>query len=268
MVTHVLAFSCFTLPCTCHGPLQVEQRQSDMLELLLATPFHDPATATTSRGRDIDDDCALMVFLRFLLQKNRGALRDVPPPGLSESTVLMTTFFGLLRLLQPALQAARESGTGPLAALPAAEVLAAADTAAEGSPVFDAPRLGGVVSHLAREHPLSELEKQPIVVPPLQSSLKVGNAAGTGSKQSASTAQPQMGPKQQHQQCYIAPPALKDAWVPELLNTCMLLYCWRVGFNYKMIHTLSSSVASSSASLEDLDRMIANSPGGDPARAS
>eukprot|EP00878_Enallax_costatus_P012291 GHUV01012839.1.p1 GENE.GHUV01012839.1~~GHUV01012839.1.p1 ORF type:complete len:1206 (+),score=405.87 GHUV01012839.1:233-3850(+) len=250
---------------------KVEQRQYDMLELLLATPFHDPATATTSTRRDDDDDCALLVFLRFLLQKNRGALRDVPPPGLSESTVLMTTFFGLLRLLQPALQAACESGTGPLAAFPVAELLAAADAAAEASPVFDAPRLGGVVSHLARENSLSDLEKQPISVGPVQPPSRVGSTPdNSSSKPYASTVQNQQGTQQgsrRQQQRYVAPPALKDAWVPELLNTCMLLYCWRVGFNYKMIHTLSSSVASSSATLEDLDRMIANSPGGDPARA-
>jgi hypothetical protein len=54
---------------------------------------------------------------------------------------------------------------------------------------------------------------------------------------------------------------VQDAWVPELLNSCLLLYAWRVGFNYKMIHSLSSTVISSSAALEDLDRMIGQNSG-------
>lgn len=54
---------------------------------------------------------------------------------------------------------------------------------------------------------------------------------------------------------------MQDAWVPELLNSCLLLYAWRVGFNYKMIHNLSSTVITSSAALEDLDRMIAQNDG-------
>lgn len=49
--------------------------------------------------------------------------------------------------------------------------------------------------------------------------------------------------------------------MPELLNSCLLLYAWRVGFNYKMIHNLSSTVISSSTALEDLDRMIASNDG-------
>jgi hypothetical protein len=49
--------------------------------------------------------------------------------------------------------------------------------------------------------------------------------------------------------------------VPELLNSCLLLYAWRVGFNYKMIHSLSGTVISSSAALEDLDRMIGTNSG-------
>jgi hypothetical protein len=58
-----------------------------------------------------------------------------------------------------------------------------------------------------------------------------------------------------------AVPAVQDAWVPELLNSCLLLYAWRVGFNYKMVHNLSSTVITSSAALEDLDRMIAQNDG-------
>lgn len=223
--------------------LQVEQCQYELMELLLATPFQQ----TSSSNGDADAECALLVFLRFLLQKNRGALRDVPPPGLSEPTVLMTAFFGLLRLLQPALYAAQEWGAGPLAAFPAAELLAGAGPAAEALPVFDVPRLGGVVSHLVREHPISQLEKQPVQVYLQQQQVLAGEQQAK---------QPQ---DQGSGGSYIAPPGLRDAWVPELLNSCLLLYAWRVGFSYKMIQSLSSSVASSSTTLDELDRMIATS---------
>lgn len=49
--------------------------------------------------------------------------------------------------------------------------------------------------------------------------------------------------------------------MPELLNSCLLLYAWRVGFNYKMMHNVSTTVANSSAALTDLDRMIAANEG-------
>lgn len=49
--------------------------------------------------------------------------------------------------------------------------------------------------------------------------------------------------------------------MPELLNSCLLLYAWRVGFNYKIIFNLSSTVISSSSALEDLDRMIGTNDG-------
>jgi hypothetical protein len=55
--------------------------------------------------------------------------------------------------------------------------------------------------------------------------------------------------------------AVQDAWVPELLNSCLLLYAWRVGFNYKMIHNLSSTVITSSAALVDIDRMVGGNDG-------
>lgn len=149
-----------------------------MLELLLATPWPDDARTSSASSASStvssapgsaaggSSSCALLVFLRFLLQKNMYALRDVPPPGLSEPTVLMSAFFGLLQLLQPALQAACEGNTGPLAAFPAAELFAGVGPAAEAEPVFNMPRLGGVVTHLAREHPVGALEKHPVEVQP------------------------------------------------------------------------------------------------------
>jgi len=167
--------------CLCLFAVQVEQRQYELLELLLATPWPD-STRNSSSSSTTDSStssssssccCALLVFLRFLLQKNMYALRDVPPPGLSEPTVLMSAFFALLQMLQPALQAACDSSSGssgsggssgPLAAFPVGELFAGVGAAAEAEPVFNMPRLGGVVTHLAREHPITEGERRPVVV--------------------------------------------------------------------------------------------------------
>ncbi len=56
-------------------PLQVEGQQVALLQLLAGR--HAPGLTGTSRS------CALMAFMRNVLQRNRGCLRDVPPPGLS-----------------------------------------------------------------------------------------------------------------------------------------------------------------------------------------
>ena len=40
-----------------------------------------------------------MSFLRYLVCKNKGAARNVPPPGLSDNSVLMTAYTVLLRFL-------------------------------------------------------------------------------------------------------------------------------------------------------------------------
>jgi hypothetical protein len=255
--------------------LQVEQRQYELLELLMAEPWSGAPDISSSSQQDDSSsskDCALLVFLRCLLQKNRDALRDVPPPGLSEPTVLMSTFFVLLRMLQPVLTAARDSGTGPLASFPAAEMFAGTGFAAEALAVYDAPRLGGVVSHLAREHQLSDQERQPIRVhaADISSSITATSELQQNNQQHMPQ-QPTMQQQQLQQQLQwrrqegpmghgsmAGRGALQDAWVPELLNGCLLLYCWRVGFNYRMIQSLSSSVASSSNTLDELDRMIAS----------
>jgi hypothetical protein len=171
----------------------VEQRQYELLELLLATPWSQDdsggtggssgggSSATGSTSGSGGGDCALLVFLRFLLQKNMYALRDVAPPGLSEPTVLMSTFFGLLRLLQPALQAAcsGSAGSGPLAAFPAAQLFTRVGPAAEAEPVFNMPRLGGVVTHLAREHPITDAEQQPVWLGQGQQQQRGSSASGS-----------------------------------------------------------------------------------------
>jgi hypothetical protein len=64
--------------------------------------------------RGVAGSCAdvpnrLTEFMQHLVRKNRGATRNLPPPGLSDNTVLVSSFFVLLRILRPYLEG--EQGT-------------------------------------------------------------------------------------------------------------------------------------------------------------
>jgi hypothetical protein len=85
-----------------------------------------------------------------MIHKNAGAARDVPPPGLSEQTVLISLYFVLQRLLLPHMAGAAASGSGPLAAFPAHELFVASHSN-DLHPLHDTPRVGGIMSHLLRE---------------------------------------------------------------------------------------------------------------------
>jgi len=78
----------------------------------------------------------LVAFVDHLARKNRAAQRDVPPPGLSEHTTVISAFFVLARLLAPALAAAAEHGSGALASFPAGTLFGAGhqDTSAGDQP--------------------------------------------------------------------------------------------------------------------------------------
>jgi hypothetical protein len=99
-------------------------------------------------------------------------------------------------------------------------------------------RLGGVISHLLREVPLKLEDKGHLSVsgpPPLNPN---GPDAAT---------------------------EVPAAVVPELLNACMLLYCWRVGLSLKMLHNLSGVLAGNIAKLGDVERVVAAQQEMDPA---
>jgi len=46
----------------------------------------------------------LTELVQYLVRKNRGASRNMPPPGLSDNSVLVSAFFTLLRILRPYLE--------------------------------------------------------------------------------------------------------------------------------------------------------------------
>lgn len=90
---------------------------------------------------------ALKMFIEWLSTKNAGASRNIPPPGLSHSSVLVSTFFGLLRLLRPWLDRVHIQGE---------EFLFSTSVFFKGKmgggTGEDVPRLGGTLSHLVKEH--------------------------------------------------------------------------------------------------------------------
>ena len=58
-------------------------------------------------------------FTLHLWRRNRGATRNMPPPGLSPNAVLVSAFWQLLRLLRPALEGRPVVEGASLAAFPA-----------------------------------------------------------------------------------------------------------------------------------------------------
>jgi hypothetical protein len=74
----------------------------------------DPAARAASPAAEGGPEAApapsrglyLRRFLSLLIDKNRGALRHVPPPGLSDQTALASAAFALLRLMYEHVAAA------------------------------------------------------------------------------------------------------------------------------------------------------------------
>lgn len=69
-------------------------------------------------GSQIEPAKQLTEFLVYLVRKNKGADRNIPPPGLSDPSVMTSAFFLLLSLLQPYMEG-RPEHEGSLSSFPA-----------------------------------------------------------------------------------------------------------------------------------------------------
>jgi Kip1 ubiquitination-promoting complex protein 1 len=94
-------------------------------------------------------------WLRHLLWRNRGAVRNVQPAGLSDNSVLVSTYFVLLRALRPLMDEALKDDTSDLRFQPSTFLSKEAER-------FDLPRLGGALSHLLKSKPVDPLEAAPV----------------------------------------------------------------------------------------------------------
>ncbi|KAI7841821.1 hypothetical protein COHA_004350 [Chlorella ohadii] len=111
----------------------------------------------------------LREFLELLVAKNHGAMRHIPPPGLSDQTALASAVFALLRLMN-------EQVSAGLPAVPSIrwdpmqtflQARLGGPLGGGEDPYWDAGRLGGTLSHVAREHPPTEQDQQPLEGLPL-----------------------------------------------------------------------------------------------------
>mmetsp|Transcript_9175 Transcript_9175/g.23221 ORF Transcript_9175/g.23221 Transcript_9175/m.23221 type:complete len:1032 (-) Transcript_9175:342-3437(-) len=250
---------------------------------------------------------ALLTFLRGLVLKNRGATRDVPPPGLSDPTVLISVFSALLRLLRPAL--------AHTTSLPAGDMFVKNTSRGDADPSNELTRLGGIVSHLKREHPLSPQELEPLwlapsELPPPDVAQEVAaqpalrscpgilrdsaaphtmQGAGTASFDSGMLSAGGVADQQQGWLQSLHPCArlllgcgavcssgdviagaegedcgpewgllarFKRSWVPELINTALILYSWRVGLSLKTVSTISNNLSASIQNLNEVERQM------------
>jgi hypothetical protein len=139
---------------------QIEELQTALLGALCCVPANRGSTVQLHETKWIDEipeklknaalsypPPALKMFIEWLGTKNAGASRNIPPPGLSHSSVLVSTFFGLLRLLRPWLNRFHIQGE---------EFLFSTSVFFKGKmgggTGEDVPRLGGTLSHLVKEH--------------------------------------------------------------------------------------------------------------------
>ncbi|GLI58788.1 hypothetical protein VaNZ11_000546 [Volvox africanus] len=232
---------------------RVEDKQYELLCCLLG-----------SKGGDPNED-ALVEFLRYLVHKNKGATRDMPPPGLSDSTVLISAYFVLVRMLRAALPF--------IDSFPAGALFVKTAMKADLEPVNSLVRLGGIVTHLCRESPVtSSAELAPLAVAP-PSRLAVApfssgslsalpGVTGWGGP-SAAMSSPSFPASQ------LSPPPSCEAdslvvsrvrscprLAADLMNLAMTLYASQVGVSVRMTHTMGNTLAGSLAGLEEVERHL------------
>lgn len=123
------------------GPLKPHQALNNDLKVALlrrVLVFKPPGQAV--RGR------RLFNFVESIVRKNRGATRNVPPPGLTDPTVLVSLYFALLQLMQPLLKSKLPLKWKPSNLLP------------RYADDLDYPRIGGALGHL-RKHAVASEEQ-------------------------------------------------------------------------------------------------------------
>ncbi|BBN14829.1 Kip1 ubiquitination-promoting complex protein 1 [Marchantia polymorpha subsp. ruderalis] len=105
-------------------------------------------------------------FLRNLICKNSGANRNMPPPGLSDNSVLVSAYYVLLRFLSEGLEGHKNGDTGDAGKeqqdmcagflhRPEKRKFPVSLFLKENGYSYDFARLGGTFSHLSKTLPVS-----------------------------------------------------------------------------------------------------------------
>ncbi|GAB4816683.1 hypothetical protein N2152v2_003729 [Parachlorella kessleri] len=188
-----------------------------------------------------EGDCVRWL-VAWLVHKNRAARRDMPPPGLSDSTVLTSLFFATLRLLRSMLDTAHIQGQpfrfaahmwlqGLLTPrdLPKTQQqsLAAQDL------YDDMPRLGGTLGHLGKAHRPAPAE--------MAAAVHLEVPAGPAREAWSSEAPPAVQ--------LFDPAAVVDSW---LLDRLMALHHLGVSQQLRAAFGHLQTIDSAAASVEEL----------------
>mmetsp|Transcript_34159 Transcript_34159/g.87346 ORF Transcript_34159/g.87346 Transcript_34159/m.87346 type:complete len:796 (-) Transcript_34159:86-2473(-) len=213
---------------------KLEEHQFRLCCVLAAVPAERVAgkvDLASGAGRQVEQTAqptGFSVFVRHLCAKNRGATRNVQPPGLSDNSVLLSAYFVLLRMLKPHLDVAPSAASG-LATFPARELFLRGAQPGESNMYADLPRLGGTLGHLLKELP----------VPVGELGLLEVTAEGEG----ASCSEP-------------AGSVLAAPEVPYMLDALMVLYHLGMASNFKAYSYQQQNQLQAVQQLEDAERRL------------
>lgn len=204
----------------------IEGVQFEMcMELLMSTPESE---------RTIFED-----FVLWLLHKNKGANRNVPPPNLSDPTVLNSVFFVLLRLLHYHLRTEGKSGDA-MGRFPAS--IFVSDLSRE----LDLPRLGGTLAHVEREHPLECIQQVHVEI-----GLGTAHSESSSATHSLRKHPLDLQVKPVCQASFLSPKQL--TW---LFDVSLLLYHLSVADAFKAANTQNQAKLHFLSQLEDTERRM------------
>ncbi|KAH7290123.1 hypothetical protein KP509_30G032900 [Ceratopteris richardii] len=151
---------------------KIEELQWELSYCLLeAVPASGTDALPSERSKAMHPSGSIfMSFLKYLISKNKGAARNMPPPGLSDNSVLVTAYTVLLRFLSEGLPSRclkssfkdHESHVGFLhrggSRCFDVQLFLDADSYAT-----DFARVGGTFSHLLKEHILAPDDYKSVV---------------------------------------------------------------------------------------------------------
>ncbi|XP_075096486.1 E3 ubiquitin-protein ligase RKP-like [Nicotiana tabacum] len=140
---------------------KVEEKQRDLCRLVMQ--FMPPTAPPQLPGS------VFRTFLQNILLKNRGADRNLPPPGVSSNSVLVSVFSVILHFLSEGFGDIggwmKDSGASDVGFLHRG--------GQQNFPVglflkndphrVDIPRLGGSFNHLAKSHPISSEQQEEVI---------------------------------------------------------------------------------------------------------
>lgn len=196
---------------------------------------------TLSSYPDIHGQCPLSNcftnFVRRLLSKNRWAVRNVQPPGLSDNSVLVSTYFVILDMLKPFLLTTTEERRPT--AFPSTMFLR------NDNEYFDLGRLGGTYNHVRTEFPVENTDNDKNVI--LTSEMSVDITSNDSTTQSFS----------RNHSIAVDNPSTANLLLVDLLDMLVLLFHFGVAPNFKLAnHQLQAQVHAINE-LDNTDRRIA-----------